>query len=40
MFRPLLGHNQVYCLCLGAQLVFNMDPYVGYYYVNMQYYVW
>jgi hypothetical protein len=20
MFRPLLGHHQVYCLCLGAEL--------------------
>jgi hypothetical protein len=30
MFRPLLGLYQVYYLCLGAELVFNMDPYVEY----------
>jgi hypothetical protein len=29
MFRPLLGHHQVY-LCLAAELVFNIDPYFGY----------
>jgi hypothetical protein len=27
MFRPLLGHHHVYCLCLGAELVFDIDPY-------------
>jgi hypothetical protein len=30
MFQPLLGHHQVYSLCLRAQLVFNMDPYFEY----------
>jgi hypothetical protein len=34
MFRPLLDHHQVYCLCLAAELVlFNMDPYFEYDYV-------
>jgi hypothetical protein len=35
MFRPLLGHHQVYCLCLGAELVFfNMDPCFVYDYIT------
>jgi hypothetical protein len=34
MFRPLLGHHQVYCLCLGTELVFNMDPYFKYDYIT------
>jgi hypothetical protein len=33
MFKPLLGHRQVYCLFLGAGLVFTMDPYFEYYYI-------
>jgi hypothetical protein len=31
---PLLGHHQVYCLCLGVELVFNVDPYCGYGYIT------
>jgi hypothetical protein len=34
MFRPLLGHYQMYSLCLGAELVFNMHPYFGYDYIT------
>jgi hypothetical protein len=34
MFRPLLGHHQVYCLCLGDELVFNMDLYFEYEYIT------
>jgi hypothetical protein len=34
MFLPLLGHHQVYCLCLGAELVSNMDPYFEYDYIT------
>jgi hypothetical protein len=34
MFRPLLGHHQVYCLCLGAELDFNLDPHFEYDYVT------
>jgi hypothetical protein len=35
MFRPLLGRLQVYCLCLGPELVFfNMDPYFEYNYTT------
>jgi hypothetical protein len=34
MFLPLLGHHQVYCLWLGAELVFNMDPYFEYDYIT------
>jgi hypothetical protein len=34
MFRPFLGHHQVYCLCLGAEHVLNMDPYVEYDYIT------
>jgi hypothetical protein len=29
MFQPLLGHHQVYCLCLGADVVFIMDPFLN-----------
>jgi hypothetical protein len=32
MFLPLLGHQHVYCSCLGAELVFNMDAYFEYDY--------
>jgi hypothetical protein len=32
MFQPLLVHHQVHCLCLGSELVFNMDPYFEYEY--------
>jgi hypothetical protein len=28
MFRPLLGHQQVYCLCLRAELVFCIRVYI------------
>jgi hypothetical protein len=34
MFRPLLGYHQVYCWCLGAELLFNIDPYFAYYYIT------
>jgi hypothetical protein len=34
MFRPLLGHYQVYCLSLGAALVINMDQYFEYDYIT------
>jgi hypothetical protein len=34
MFRPLLGHQQMYCLFLGAGLVFNMGPYFEYDYIT------
>jgi hypothetical protein len=34
MFRPLLGHHRVYYLCLGGELVFNMDPYFEYDYIT------
>jgi hypothetical protein len=34
MFRSLLGHHQVYCLCLGAELVFNMHAYSEYAYIT------
>jgi hypothetical protein len=34
MFRPLLSHHQVYCLCLGADPIFNMDPYFEYDYIT------
>jgi hypothetical protein len=34
MFRPLLCQHQVYCVCLGAELVFNMDPYFRYGYIS------
>jgi hypothetical protein len=34
IFRLLLGHYQVYCLCLEAELVFNMDPYFKYDYIT------
>jgi hypothetical protein len=34
MFRPLLGHHQVYCLCLGAEIIFNMDLCFEYDYIK------
>jgi hypothetical protein len=34
MFPHLLGYHQVYYLCLGAELVFNMDPYFEYDYMT------
>jgi hypothetical protein len=34
MFRPLLDHHQVYCVCLGYELVFSMDPYFEYDYIT------
>jgi hypothetical protein len=34
MFQRLLGHHQVYCWCLGAELVFNVDPYFEYDYIT------
>jgi hypothetical protein len=34
MFRPLLGRHQVYCLCLGAELMFNIHPYFEYHYIT------
>jgi hypothetical protein len=34
MFRSLLCHHQVYCLCLGVELVFNVNPYFEYDYVT------
>jgi hypothetical protein len=34
MFRPLLGHHQVYCLCFGAELAFNMDLNFEYDYIT------
>jgi hypothetical protein len=33
MFRSLMRHLQVYCLCLGAELYFNMVPNFEYDYV-------
>jgi hypothetical protein len=35
MLRPVLGHYQVYYLCLGAEfLFFSMDPYFEYDYIT------
>jgi hypothetical protein len=35
MFRPLFGHHQVCCLCLGAERFFlNLDPYFEYGYIR------
>jgi hypothetical protein len=33
VFRPLLGHHQVYFLCLRAELVFNIDLYFEHAYM-------
>jgi hypothetical protein len=34
MFRALLSHHEVYCVCLGAELIFNMDPHFEYDYIT------
>jgi hypothetical protein len=35
MFRPLLSHHQVYCLCVGDELDFNTDIYFEYDYKDI-----